>query len=60
MTAVRAATMIVSSIAVGAVVGLGAAATLLDRAGTVPFDEDGPGALAPARRSSRPFEDRTA
>ncbi len=52
--------MIVSSIAVGAVVGLGAAATLLDRAGTVPFDEDGPGALAPARRSSRPFEDRTA
>jgi hypothetical protein len=60
MVAVRAATMIVSALVIGAVVSLGAAATLLERAGTVPFDGDGGGTVAPTRRSSHPFEDRAA
>jgi glucokinase len=60
MITVRAAAMTVSSLVMGAVVGLGAAATLLERAGTVSFDGDGGGTVAPTRRSSHPFEDRAA
>jgi hypothetical protein len=60
MIAVRAATLIVSTLVIGAVVGLGAAATLLDQAGTVPFDGDRSDEVASTRRSSHPFEDRAA
>jgi hypothetical protein len=59
MRALRAV-IIVSSLVMGAVVGLGEAAGLLERAGTVPFDGDGADPVAPAGRSSHPFEGRAA
>jgi hypothetical protein len=59
MRALRAA-IIVSSLVMGAVVGLGEAAGLLERSGTVPFDGDGTEPVAPTGRSSRPFESRAA
>ncbi len=52
--------LVASSLVMGAVLGLGEAAELLDRASTVPFDVDRPVAAVASEHWPLPFEDQAA